>query len=93
MRDINWLVRVRNKAWWLAMVPAVAILAQAVLQVFGISWDYTILVGKAAAVVEAIFAVLALMGVSVDPTTSGIADSTRALGYTEPAPNCHEDGE
>ena len=30
------------------------------------------------------FAVLAILGVVVDPTTSGIGDSERAMSYEEP---------
>ena len=35
-------------------------------------------------VVNAIFMVLAILGVVTDPTTAGITDSTQALEYTEP---------
>lgn len=87
---INWTVRFNNKTWWLAIIPALAILTQTILQLFGISWDYSDLVGKLAAIVEAIFAVLALMGIVADPTTSGVADSARALGYMDPMPNAKE---
>lgn len=90
---LNLLVRVKNKAWWLAIIPALAILVQAVLSIFGISWDYTDAVGKVAAIVEAVFAVLVLLGVSVDPTTDMFSDSTRALGYEQPAPNAREASE
>lgn len=87
---LNLLVRVKNKAWWLAIIPALAILVQAVLSIFGITWDYTELVGKVAAIVEAVFAVLVLLGVTVDPTTDMFSDSERALGYEQPAPNANE---
>ena len=88
--NINWLVRIKNKAWWLAIVPAVCLLIQAVLAVFGITWDYTEWVGKIAAIIEALFVVLTLLGIVVDPTVDGWADSSRALTYTEPAPNVRE---
>lgn len=88
--NINWLVRVKNKAWWLAVVPAVAILVQVVLAVFGITWDYTEWVGKIAAIIDAVFVLLALLGIVVDPTVDGFADSARALTYTEPAANANE---
>lgn len=90
MDNVNWNVRFRNKAWWIAVIPALAILVQSVLQLFGITWDYTTLVGYIAAIVEALFAVLALMGVVSDPTTDGVADSARALAYAKPAPNVKE---
>ena len=38
------------------------------------------------AVIGTVFALLALLGIVVDPTTEGIGDSERALGYTEPYP-------
>ena len=34
--------------------------------------------------VEALFSVLAILGIVVDPTTNGIEDSNRAMSYTEP---------
>lgn len=39
---------------------------------------------KLLAVVNAVFAVLTILGVVTDPTTAGITDSIQALGYTEP---------
>ena len=81
---INWLVRIRNKAFWVAVIPALALLVQAVAAVFGYSLDFSTLVGKILAVVDAVFALLVILGVVVDPTTDGIGDSNRAMGYTEP---------
>ena len=37
---INWKVRIRNKAFWLALVPAVLLLVQAGAAVFGYSLDF-----------------------------------------------------
>ena len=81
---INWKVRIKNKAFWLAVIPAVALVAQAVAAVFGYTIDLTTMVGKLQAVVNAVFALLVILGVVVDPTTDGISDSQRAMGYTEP---------
>lgn len=81
---INWLVRIRNKAFWVAVIPALALLVQAVAAVFGYSLDFSTLVGKILAVVDAVFALLVILGVVVDPTTDGIGDSNRAMGYTKP---------
>ncbi len=36
---INWLVRVKNKAFWVALIPAVLLLVQAVAALIGISID------------------------------------------------------
>lgn len=81
---INWLVRIRNKQFWLAVIPAVALVAQAVAALFGYTIDLTTIVGKIQAVVNAVFALLVILGIVVDPTTEGINDSNRAMSYTEP---------
>ena len=81
---INWLVRIKNKAFWLAVIPAVALVAQAVAALFGYNIDLGTWVGKVQAVVNAVFALLAILGIVVDPTTDGINDSNRAMSYEEP---------
>lgn len=81
---INWQVRVKNKAFWLAIIPAVLLLVQAIAAVFGYKLDFADLQGKLLAVVEAVFVVLAILGIVVDPTTKGLGDSARALTYEEP---------
>ena len=84
MQKINWLVRIKNKAFWLAIIPAIALVAQAVAAVFGYTIDLSTMVGKLQVVVDAIFAVLVILGIVIDPTTNGISDSQRALGYEAP---------
>lgn len=84
MRNINWLVRIKNKAFWVALIPAVLLLIQVVAAVFGIQIDLGDLGNKLLDVVNAIFMVLAILGVVTDPTTAGITDSAQALEYTEP---------
>lgn len=81
---INWKVRIKNKAFWLAVIPAIALVAQAVAAVFGYTIDLTSIVGKLQAVVNAVFALLVILGIVVDPTTNGIPDSKRAMSYNEP---------
>jgi len=81
---LNWKVRIKNKAFWLAVIPAIALVVQAVTAVFGYTIDLTTMVGKLQAVVNAVFALLVILGIVVDPTTEGIQDSNRAMGYTEP---------
>ena len=81
---INWKVRFKNQHFWLALIPALAILVQAVAAVFGYQLNLDDLVGKILGVVSAVFAVLAILGVVVDPTTAGIGDSARAMSYDEP---------
>ena len=82
--NINWKVRIRNKQFWLAVIPAIALVAQAVAAVFGYTIDLTTLVGKLQAVVNAVFALLVILGIVIDPTTEGVGDSNRAMSYEEP---------
>lgn len=81
---INWKVRIRNKAFWLYLIPAILLLIQAVAEVFGYKLDFAILGDRLAAVVEAIFTVLAILGIVVDPTTDGVHDSRLAMTYETP---------
>jgi phi LC3 family holin len=81
---INWKVRVKNRNFWLALIPAVLLLIQAVTAVFGVSIDLGDLGDKLIAVVNAAFVVLAILGIVTDPTTSGISDSQQALTYDKP---------
>lgn len=81
---INWKVRIKNKVFWLSIIPAILLLVQAVAAVFGYSLDFTDLTEKLVAVVEAVFVVLAILGIVADPTTSGISDSHLAMTYEKP---------
>lgn len=81
---INWMVRIKNKAFWMSFIPAVLLLIQVVAATFGYVLDLGDLGNKLLAVVDAVFCVLAILGVVTDPTTAGVSDSRRALTYTEP---------
>lgn len=81
---INWLVRFKNKSFWVAFVPAVLLLIQVIASVFGFELELGDLGNKLLAVVNAVFAVLTILGVVTDPTTTGVSDSNRAMDYTEP---------
>ena len=82
--NINWKVRVRNHQFWVSVIPALALVIQAVAALFGWTLDFTSLIGKLIAVVDAVFALLVILGIVVDPTTAGVSDSRRAMGYEEP---------
>lgn len=84
MNMINWKVRIANKNFWLAFIPALLLLVQVVLSLFGITFDYGELANKLIAVVNALFTVLVIVGVVNDPTTNGIKDSERAMTYQTP---------
>lgn len=81
---INWTVRLKNKNFWLAIIPALLLLIQVVAAVFGFTLDLGDLGNKLLSVVNAVFAVLAILGVVNDPTTATLNDSENALTYTEP---------
>lgn len=81
---INWKIRMQNKTFWLALVPAFLLLIQAVAQVFNISVDFTNLNKDLLNVINALFVVLTILGVVADPTTKGVGDSTQALTYSKP---------
>ena len=81
---VNWLVRLKNKTFWLSFIPALLLLVQVIASVFGYSLELGELGNKLLAVVNAVFALLSILGIVTDPTTSGVSDSERAMGYTEP---------
>lgn len=81
---INWKVRIKNKTFWLSIIPAVILLVQAVAAVFGYTLDLGEVGDNLIEVVNTLFVVLAIMGVVNDPTTSGISDSERVMTYETP---------
>lgn len=81
---INWLVRIKNKTFWVYFIPAMLLLVQVVASVFGFTLDLGELGNKLLDVVEAVFVVLTILGIVNDPTTSGASDSTQALEYKTP---------
>lgn len=82
--NINWIVRFKNKAFWLALIPAVLLLIQVIAAPFGYEWDFVVLNEQLTAIINAVFGVLAILGVVTDPTTAGVTDSKQALTYTTP---------
>lgn len=81
---INWHVRLKNKNFWIAFIPAMLLLVQVVASVFGFTLDLGDLGNKLLAVVNAAFAVLSIVGIVTDPTTKGVSDSEQALTYDKP---------
>ena len=82
--NINWKVRFCNPNFWLSLIPALFLLVQVCAAPFGYEWDFAVLNHQAAAIVNAVFGVLAILGVVNVPTTAGVSDSARAMTYTEP---------
>lgn len=81
---INWKVRIKNKMFWIAIIPALLLLVQVVAGVFGFELNLGAIGDKLIAVVNAVFGVLAILGVVADPTTAGVSDSTQAMNYEKP---------
>lgn len=81
---INWKVRLKNKNFWLSLIPAVLLLIQVVAAPFGYKWDFGVLGKQLTAIVNAAFAVLTIVGVVADPTTTGVSDSLQAMNYDSP---------
>ena len=81
---INWKVRIRNKTLWMALIPALLLLAQNGAAMFGISLELEEVGSRVLAVVNQLFAVLTILGIVNDPTTQGLGDSEQALSYREP---------
>ena len=81
---LNWKVRIKNKAFWLALVPALLLLVQAGAAVFGLAIDLGELGNRLLSFVNAAFVLLSLLGVINDPTTQGLSDSQRAMSYDRP---------
>ncbi len=81
---INLLVRMRNKAFWLAVIPALLLVIQIVASLFGFELDLGEIGNKLLKLVDAVFMLLAIVGIVNDPTTYGLNDSKRAMGYAEP---------
>ena len=81
---INWKVRIRNRNFWLALIPAVLLLAQSVAAALGFRLQLGDLGDKLLAIVNNLFALLAILGIVNDPTTAGISDSENAMTYKTP---------
>lgn len=99
--NINWKTRIKHPAFWIGMA---GVIASPVLAYNGMSYaDLTTWesVGELAMgfvsnpylIGSTIMAVLGALGVSIDPTTSGLCDSKRALSYEEPAPNVNKEAD
>jgi len=82
---INLIVRAKNKLFWMAFIPAVLLAVQAIAALFGFQLDLQGLQAQLLAVVDAVFGVLIVIGIVVDPTTKGVGDSERAMTYKAPA--------
>lgn len=83
---VNLKVRIANRNFWLTLIPAVLLLAQVVAAPFGYKFEIEGISSQLIAIVNALFAVLAILGVINDPTTAGFSDSALAMTYDAPKP-------
>ena len=79
---INWKVRLRQPAFWIATIPVMITFVYSVLALAGIVPSIT------EDAVQNLFitavSLLAQLGIIVDPTTKGIGDSEQAMSYNKP---------
>lgn len=80
--NINWKLRLKNKATLAALIATVVAFVYQMLGIFGvvpaISQD-SVITGAGI-----VLNLLVAIGVVVDPTTSGVNDSEQAMGYEKP---------
>ncbi len=92
MNGINWKVRIKQPTWWIGIISVVL---SPILTYFGLTYQdlttwqslgeiFSQFISNPYLIGVVIVALLGALGVTVDPTTIGIGDSIRALGYTEP---------
>ena len=79
---INWKLRFQNTATLIAIVVQTVTLVYVVLGMFGIVPG--IGEDQVKNLMYMLVELLCLLGIVVDPTTQGVADSAQAMGYTEP---------
>ena len=81
---INWIVRIKNKNFWISLIPAILLLAQLVASLFGVKLDFGDVGNTLLAIADVVFFILTLLGIVNDPTTVGYSDSIRAQNYDKP---------
>ena len=82
MIKINWKVRIKNKVWLGSFLSLVVGFIYSLLALFDVFPEVT--QSLVLQLLNQVLTFLGLIGVIVDPTTAGIGDSERALGYVVP---------
>lgn len=79
---VNWKVRFKNKTWLTMFISLIVGFVFNILKMF----DVVPVVTESFVMnmVGQVLTFLGLIGVLVDPTTAGLNDSVRAMGYEEP---------
>ena len=79
---INWKVRLQHKTFWVSLISLLIVLANQIAGIFNV--DITIYNAQVTAITETVLGILALLGIIIDPTTSGASDSYQAMRYNKP---------
>ena len=79
---INWKIRFCNKTWLFMFLSLIIGFVFNMLKLFDIYPAVT--ENQIVNIVNQVLTFLGLIGVLVDPTTAGLGDSERAMGYSEP---------
>lgn len=79
---INWKVRLKQPAFWIATIPVVITFVYSILALVGVVPSVT--EGAVQNLFLTLVSVLAQFGIVVDPTTKGVSDSDRAMNYDKP---------
>ena len=79
---LNWKVRFKNKVWLGSFLSLVVGFIYSMLALFDVFPAVT--QNLVVQLLNQVLTFLGLIGVIVDPTTAGLGDSERAMGYTEP---------
>ena len=82
MNKINWQVRFKNKLWLGSFLSLIVGFVYSMLALFDVFPEVT--QSLVLQLMNQVLTFLGLIGVIVDPTTAGISDSERALGYEVP---------
>lgn len=81
---INWTVRIKNKAFWVTIIPAVLLLVQQICAIFGVELNIAGVSNQLVSIVGTVFGILSLIGIVNDPTVATLSDSKQAMTYEVP---------
>ena len=79
---LNWKVRFKNKVWLGSFLSLMVGFIYSLLALFDVFPAVT--QNLVVQLMNQVLTFLGLIGVIVDPTTAGLEDSDRAMGYEEP---------
>ena len=79
---LNWKVRFKNKVWLGSFLSLIIGFVYSMLALFDVFPSVT--QNLVVQMLNQVLTFLGLIGVIVDPTTAGLGDSERAMGYEEP---------